>query len=94
MKKHERTSEDMLDHFDSIELRPDDDRRQVLACAVHGFVHDSNGLRLMILVLSGVDITEAFSSAGLVKLCNKYGLTGGDSFDLGQATTCRALQCE
>ena len=34
------------------------------------------------MMLNGVDITEVFSPARVVKVCEKYGLIGGDSFDL------------
>ena len=33
-------------------------------------------------VLKGCDITEVFSPERVTRLCNKYGLIAGDSFDL------------
>ena len=75
---------DMLDHLELIgkHVHADCERQQALSCVTHGFVHRQEDMKIMSMMLSGVDITEVFSPARVVKFCDKYGLTGGDSFDL------------
>jgi hypothetical protein len=81
-KRLKTTSDDMLMHFEKMQVYPDDERQQHLSCVLHGFVHNNEDMKIMSMMLSGVDITEVYSPARVVKLCGKYGLVGGDSFDL------------
>ena len=69
----------MLSYFKAIEVWPDSVEQQAESCVVHGYVHSSSDMKLMAMMLNGVDITEVFGPARVVKVCEKYGLIGGDS---------------
>ena len=53
-----------------------------MSCVVHGFVHKDEDMKILSMMLNGVDLTEIYSPERVVKLCEKYGLSGGKSFDL------------
>ena len=80
--KKPRTTDDMISHLQSIDVWPDDERQQSMSCVVHGFVHKQDDMKILAMMLNGVDMSEVFSPARVVKMCEKYGLTGGESFDL------------
>ena len=66
------TSAGMLDYFREIEVWPDNEEQQAASCVVHGVVHSSSDMKVMSMMLNGADITEVFSLARVVKVCEKY----------------------
>ena len=74
--------DDMQVHMDSIDVRPDSYPQQIFSCVANGRLYNESDIGVLAAVLKGVDITEIYSPARVTKLCSKYGLIAGDSYDL------------
>ena len=85
-------NDSMLNHLKSIDTRPDCIGQQLHACVADGKMYDDDKMRVIACILSGVDITEVFNSIRVNKMCKKFGLMIGDSFDLRTDTTCLMKQ--
>ena len=75
-------SNSMRENFDGIGVKPDCEKQQIFSCVANGKLYNENDIAVLAAVLKGVDITEVFSPERVTKLCVKYGLVAGDSFDL------------
>ena len=81
-----RTSDDAQSHsfddnFGSIGVRPDCERQHLYSCVSNSGLYNESDIRVLAMVLKGVDITEIFSPERVTKLCSTHGLVAGDSFD-------------
>ena len=69
-------------HAEGIHVRPDCVGLQLHSCVANGKMYNDDEMRVVACMLSGVDITEVFSPIRVNKVCKKFGLIPGDSFDL------------
>ena len=53
----------------------------MFSCAASGKYYKEPDVAVLAAVLTGVDITEIVSPERVTKICNKYYLVPGDSFD-------------
>ena len=70
----------MKQHFEAIDVEPDDGRQQSYSCVANGKLYCESEIEVLAAVLKGVDVTEISSPKRVTKLCRKYGLMQGDSF--------------
>ena len=54
----------------------------MFSCVANRKMYCDEDIGVLASVLKGVDITEIYSRERVTRLCNKYGLVAGDSFDL------------
>ena len=54
----------------------------MFSCAANGKYYKESDVAVLAAVLKGLDLTEIFSPERVTKLCKKYHLVPGDSFDL------------
>ena len=66
----------------TIDVELDDGRQQLYSCVANGKLYRESEIEILAAVLKGTDITEVYSPERVTRLCRKYGLTPGDSFDL------------
>ena len=72
----------MQAQFDVVQVNPDCVRQQLYSCVAIGKLYDDGTFGILAAALQDVDITEVSSPQKATKLCAKYGLMAGDSFDL------------
>ena len=65
------------DHFGSIGVRPDSEQQQLYSCVANVGLYSESDVRVLAVVLKGVDITEVFSPERVDRRCFKYGLIAG-----------------
>ena len=76
------TGDSMSDHFSSIKVFPDGSKQMFYSCVANGRMYNFEDMEVLSAVLRGVDITEVYSPERVNRLCHKYGLVAGDSFDI------------
>ena len=70
------------EHLANIDVHCDSIEQQVYSCVANGKLYRSDEIEVLAAVCKGVDVSEIFSPERVTKLCLKYGLVAGDSFDL------------
>ena len=74
--------DDVYAYLSGIPVVHDDMPQQIFSCFANGKYFKESAVAVLAAVLTGVDITEIFSPERVTKLCKKYHLVPGDSFDL------------
>ena len=74
--------DEMQCHGRSIDERTDSIGGQLHSCVANGKLYCESDMAILASVLKGVDITEVYSPERVTRLCTRYGLIAGDSFDL------------
>ena len=80
--EEKRPRESMSSYTQQIPVRPDCIGQQLSSCVVSGRLYDAGEMKIMADMLMGVDITEVYSPERVNKLCKKFDLIPGDSFDV------------
>ena len=65
-----------------MDVFPDRSEQMFYSCVANGKLYNDQDMSVLSAVLRGVDVTEVFSPERVTRLCHKYGLVAGDSFDL------------
>ena len=70
------------EHFLQMDVYPDSVGKQLQSCVANGKLFDTEEMRVLTSMVNGADITEIFSPERVTRMCNKYGLIAGSSYDL------------
>ena len=76
------TSKSFDEHLTGMDVKCDSPEQQIYSCVANGKLYREDEIEVLAAICKGVDVTEIFSPERVTKLCRKYGLIAGDSFDL------------